>query len=561
MRAALLSLVLVLTAAACTPADPPTGPALRVSWAAAAGPRAGLPPDVDGLTVRILDPDGDPAEREQEITRDEITDDTPYAVVGGLPVGRAVEVRIEARVGARVAYSGVVGPVVLGPGERRYVDLLLVPTDAVTEIGRIGEPIAMQTATRLVDGRILFTGGFTTASGVACTGQPNGSRCFDLTASAGGVLYDPASGRIMATRNSMTTPRAAHTATLLADGRVLVAGGVTAAQLALVAQDDGGLLPVLRVDDGAALSSTEIFDPAQFGEDDDVGADGDAGGGGFEEGPAMASGRAQHTATTLPSSDAVLVAGGSGGAETTSELFRGGAWTDAGALAIARRSHVAIAVVDTPSVWLAGGAIGADAEPDVAEVFSVDAGGAGGTWGPAPDLELPDASPDAAASLNLVGAGIALLVDRVAVVFGWIGPVCDAGGAPAWTGTVCPPDDRSFALDLRAARVAQPLGPAGELHAMGAVIPAPDGGVFAIGGFSSLAPAASAAVERLTGEVDLASLEVEVDAAVSLTLGEARAFLAGAAQTDGTAVVAGGLSIDAGGVVISDRLELVNPPR
>lgn len=561
MRATLLSLVLALAAAACVAAESPTVPALRVSWAAATGPRAGLPPDVDALTVRILDPDGEPAVREQAFTREEVTDDTPYAVVGGLPVGRPVEVRIEASVGAGIAYSGVVGPVVLGPGERRYVDLLLVPTGAVTGIGRLEEPVAWQTATRLGDGRILFTGGFTSAAGIACSGQPAGSRCFTLTATAGAVLYDPASGRTLVTRNSMTTPRAAHTATLLADGRVLVAGGVSTAELALVAQDDEGLLPVLRVSDGTALSSTEIFDPAQFGEDDDLGADGDPGRGGFEEGPPMASGRAQHTATLLPTGDAVLVAGGSGGAEATSELFAADAWSDGGALAIGRRGHVAVAVVDTPAVWLIGGAIGADAEPDVIEVFSVAEGGAGGSWGPAPDLELPDPSPEGAASLNLFGAGVALLADRVAVVFGWIGPVCDAGGAPAWTGTVCPPDDRSFALDVRAARAAQPVGRAGERHAMGAVIQAPDGSAFAIGGFSSLAPAASAAVQRLTGEVDLASLDVEVDASVSLTVGEARALLAGAAQTDGTAVVAGGLSIDAGGVVLSDRVELVNPPR
>lgn len=559
-RATAPLLALLLAATACTVTEPHPGPAVRVSWAAATGPRAGLPPDVDALTVRILDPGGEPPEREQEVTRDAVTDDTPYAVVGGLPVGRPVEVRIEGRVGARIAYSGVVGPLVLGPGERRYVDLLLVPTDTVTEMASLEAPAAGQTSTRLADGRILFTGGFGAAAEVACTDQPIDSRCFDLTASAAASLYDPSTGRLLTTRNSMSSPRGGHTATLLADGRVLVAGGVTAAQLALVAQDDGGLLPVLRVT-GAALASTEVFDPARFTEEDDAGADGDPGAGGFEGGPEMAVARALHTATALPGADAVLVSGGSDDAGTTSERFRDGAWSDAGTLAIPRRSHVAFAIAEPPSVWLVGGAVGADGEPDVAEVFTVDAPDSGGTWGPAPDLELPDATPTAAASLNLVGAGVALLAGRVAVVFGWIGPVCDAGGSPAWTGTPCTAENRSFALDVTAARVAQPVGRAGELHAMGAVVSTPDGGAFVLGGFADLTPAASAAIERLTGEVDLESLEVTVDSAVTLDLGEARAMPAGAAQTDGAVVVAGGLSIGPSGVTLSDRVELVNPPR
>ena len=86
--------------------------------------------------------------------------------------------------------------------------------------GRVGH-----TATRLLDGTVLVTGG---ANG-------NGSYLSDC------ALYDPNSQAWTPTSGNLNTPRYLHTATLLPSGLVLVAGGYN---------------------DGGALSSCEIYDPS-----------------------------------------------------------------------------------------------------------------------------------------------------------------------------------------------------------------------------------------------------------------------------------------------------------
>ena len=120
---------------------------------------------------------------------------------------------------------------------------------------------AWHTATLLADGRVLVTGG------VANDGsQPTASQ-----------LFDPGTGTFSAT-GSMSTPRYQATATLLKDGRVLVVGGGA------------------DYENRQFVASAEIYDLAA---------------GTFSATGSMTDARTYHTATLLPDGR-VFVAGGYG---------------------------------------------------------------------------------------------------------------------------------------------------------------------------------------------------------------------------------------------------------
>ena len=166
------------------------------------------------------------------------------------------------------------------------------------------------TATRLVGGVILVTGGTTD--------------WLTLSPLATAELYNPVSKSFIPTAAPMAVARAGHTATLLPGGLVLVAGGTNGASL---------------------LNTAELYISGILG-------------GGFSSTIGdMAAARAYHTATLLPSGK-VLVAGGKHGSGVLahSELYdpATGEFTPTNLMKVARYDHTAT-LLPSGKVLVTGG--------------------------------------------------------------------------------------------------------------------------------------------------------------------------------------------------------------
>lgn len=139
-------------------------------------------------------------------------------------------------------------------------------TSTFTTVGSMAEARGNHQATLLSDGRVLITGGYHPKAGYTD---------WRLEYVGTAELFDPAT-KLFTLVGPMTMARVGHTATLLGDGRVLLAGG----------NNDKG--------NGDSIEATELFDPAT---------------GLFTPASPMGGGKSWATATLLPSGQ-VLITGG-----------------------------------------------------------------------------------------------------------------------------------------------------------------------------------------------------------------------------------------------------------
>ncbi len=198
--------------------------------------------------------------------------------------------------------------------------------------GPLGDGRQIHTATLLADGRVLVGGGTDYAD------QPLASV----------TLYDPATGTFSQT-GSMGTARAFFTATLLPDRHVLVAGGG----------------PPQYGHPGPDLATSELYDPKS---------------GTFTPTGSMTTTREDHSATLLRDGR-VLIAGGNDKADhavASAELYdpKTGKFSATGSMAIARGYHTATLLADG-RVLIVGGAAAAWTSTDgtaSAEVYDPKTG-------------------------------------------------------------------------------------------------------------------------------------------------------------------------------------------
>jgi len=180
--------------------------------------------------------------------------------------------------------------------------------------GAMGTERAAHTATLLANGKVLITGGFDSTNALAST-----------------EVYDPATGAFIST-GTMTTVRFSQTATLLAhgpaatNGKVLITGGSNSVA-------NRGFIP------SGDLATAELFDPAT---------------GTFTATGAMSELRSEHTATLLANGK-VLVACGT--ADNVAELFdpATGSFTSTGHLIAGGRWGCTATLLDDGTVLITGG--------------------------------------------------------------------------------------------------------------------------------------------------------------------------------------------------------------
>lgn len=169
----------------------------------------------------------------------------------------------------------------------------------IVEIGEMSVARAAHQATVLGNGRVLITGG--------CD-DPG---CENVLASA--EVYDPAAGSFR-TVDPMATPRDAHAAAALPDGRVLVAGGWTGRR---------------------ATATAEVYDPAT---------------GRFVAVDDMAEARSDVVAAPLPGGRVLLVGGTTSGVTplASAEIFdpATSTFSATGRTNVPRTAHIAIPLAD-----------------------------------------------------------------------------------------------------------------------------------------------------------------------------------------------------------------------
>jgi hypothetical protein len=153
--------------------------------------------------------------------------------------------------------------------------------------------------------------------------------------------------------DSMSLPRSGHTATLLPDGRVLIAGGDACSIFSIIEGEDSDPCP---------LEEAELFDPSS---------------GAFASTDSMMAKRVAHTATLLPNGMVLIAGGGSAIAELYD--WSSGTFTSTGSMDVARSGHTATLLSDGRVLIAGGEPIGSNPSAELYDYVSGTFSSTGGT--------------------------------------------------------------------------------------------------------------------------------------------------------------------------------------
>lgn len=539
-----LDALLVASASLCLSCDAKVDDA-QLGLAVHALDAPGLPADVAELRVTYRVGDEAPEVVETQLADLEKFEGRRRLSLPALPPNSQLSVRIEGlRNDGELGYVGSVGPLELRLGEQLKVRVSLSPASMSQDVAGVAPPARfLHAASPLDDGRVLVTGGFSAPIASDCPSDaPDQARCFFVRALRDAWVFDPTTHTFHELESGMLEPRAGHTATVLGDGRVLLAGGARTALMWIAAKGEH-VMPqfVARDEEGTTTlsASFELFEPA-FTHADATHVDatreprrgrfmGSAASG--DQPGALLVPRFLHAAAENPEVPGqVLLAGGLGAARSRGsyEIFEaqrpggyGIAMRSTGMLQSERVQAAALGLVreDAGEIWLLGG-VPPRSNEDLAERWTRRPGrphgqiaSAAETAFPQPaqaqdgDLPQPDYAYPQVLTARFTGLQKALVVAALP-------PACDEHETPAFFASsvldpakLCravAPLSAGFVIDARdgtAERVmlesAHLLGAASELHGSFVVLS---------GGLTDLSGHANQALDRLELQGEPSSL-------------------------------------------------------
>lgn len=163
-------------------------------------------------------------------------------------------------------------------------------TDSFTNGPALAEGKAFHTCTILDNGRVLVAGGLGLAFGIPLISNT-------------AYEYNPTNNTFGFLPKFFTGARMFHTATKLNNGRVVLAGGLTADLTGVI--ESGDLTQIVL----GAVATTAVYNPSGLGT--------------FAAGPVLPAGRALHAAAVLPGTARMLLAGGLSGDIALGSLLNG----------------------------------------------------------------------------------------------------------------------------------------------------------------------------------------------------------------------------------------------